>query len=145
MYSDRSKWTAYYRSKWETMYSDSDFLISPLDVAIAKAKRILKQEQIDEEKKQIDEEDKEILQLLCSLDNGSSNEDATDDQNTHWDAVVAEFKSAYKITWSDWNDVLKRVKQMQRAQPAKKFTCQDLVAIAEDIKHKRCNDKQEQD
>ena len=152
MDSYRSKWTAYYQSPWEIMYSDSDFLIGPVDVAIAKEKRVLIQEQIDEEKKhideekqQIDEEDKEILQLLSSLDNGSSNEDATDDQNTDWDTVVAEFKSAYTISWSHWNDVLKHVKQLQRAQPAKKFTCQELVAIARDIKRKRCNDKQEQD
>ena len=142
MDSDRSKWTAFYASKWETMYSDDDFLISLLDVAIAKARLTLAQEQVDEDKQQIDEEDKEILQLMADLDNGSTSDDAYTPVEHHedWNSVVKQFKKIYKISSADWQILLQEIKLRKST---KKITCWYLIKIAEEIKKQRHNDKQE--
>ena len=178
----------YYRSQWATRYSDADFLIGPIDDAIAK-----KRKQIADEAKQFDEEDEEILRILSSLDNGSptqeqnqissplpprpmvnsNNESSpsieiltstpspsieiltstpprkkkknTYDEQNDWKEVVKQFKSTYKIPYSIWQQVLKKVKQIKHVQPKKKITCQDLIAITEKIQKKLHNDKQEND
>lgn len=119
-----------YSSQWATMYDDDEFLISPEDVARAAKKRA--------------EEDEEILQLLSSLDNGSHTEDEEpetdcDWETTDWDAVIKQFLTSYKIGRVVWQEVLSQIKQMKHAEPSKTFTCQDLVAIAQDIKKKKKN------
>ena len=122
---------AFYVSPWATMYKDDDYLISPIEDEIARRS------------KQLDEGDEEILQLLSSLDNGSADEW----EHTDWDAVVKEFLTSYKITRSQWKQVMDRVQKIKRSQPSKKFTCQDLVAIADDVKEKikKRKEKEEMD
>ena len=122
----------YFRSQWATMYDDDEFLISAADGV-----RITR--------KQLDEDDEEILQLLSSLDNGSPTEEQdTDWRPTDWDTVIKQFLTSYKIRPDEWQQVLSRVKQMKYAEPSKIFTCQDLVAIAQNIKKKH-RDKEEMD
>ena len=120
------------------MYDDDDFLISYEDIARLRAKKASKQ-------KQLDEDDQEMLRLLASLDNGSS--DDQDWEYTDWDDVVKQFLSTYKVSRSDWNKILEQVKKLKQVQPSKTFTCDDLVAIGRDVKEKERihHDKEEMD
>ena len=91
------------------MYDDDDFLISSEDIARLRASK----------DKKLDEDDEEMLQLLASLDNGSSDEQGRDWEYTNWDDVVKQFLSTYKISRSDWKKIVDRVQKMKKAQPSK--------------------------
>ena len=124
----------YYQSKWATMHSDDEFLITPEYIA-AVAKRKQKEA----------EEDADILELMADLDNGSISDDAeaSIEQNKGWNEVVTQFRNIYKISYGNWQLLLQRVQQIKRAQPAKKMTCSDLIDMAEKLKTKNKKDKQE--